>query len=458
MHAKVKITLLFTAIMLVLLSALCSYIYYSFYTLRAQAVKEQLYTEALVVSRFFSSAAHQQDSLLQNPGAQQWLPVGHKRILVYDAANHKLFAQPGKPGNTSPVSNDQLNKAKTLGTFFFSNEKEDVLIYYDAGRRLSIAVAAYDEAGRKNLTRVAIILGLCFVAGIFISFVSGYYFSRFLLKPVKRIADEVNHISVQNLGHRIPTGKSDDEWNYLTQTLNELLDRLQESFLVQRRFISAASHELSTPLTTISSQLEVALQNERSGTAYKEVMSSVYQSVQQLIRLTQILLRFASISGNAGGIELHPVRIDEVLMRLPGDIAKTGAHFSVKLNFKNLPSDEKALLVFGNEELLFSAFNNIVFNACKYSADHTANVTLAVGPETVVITVRDNGRGISPEELEHIFQPFYRTGNSKQVPGFGMGLPLVKRIINLHKGEITVQSEPGAGTEFCIVLPVAANK
>lgn len=107
------------------------------------------------------------------------------------------------------------------------------------------------------------ILWLSFLGGIVITFAGGFLFSKQLLRPVKKIADEVNEISAKDLAKRIDTGKSKDEWNYLANTLNQLLNRLKESFETQRRFIANASHELSTPLTSISSQLEVSLQRNR---------------------------------------------------------------------------------------------------------------------------------------------------------------------------------------------------
>jgi signal transduction histidine kinase len=286
---------------------------------------------------------------------------------------------------------------------------------------------------------------------------SGYFFSKRLLQPIRKIADEVNIISAQSLTHRIKSGKGDDEWHYLTETLNDLLNRLQESFEIQRRFISSASHELSTPLTSISSQLEVSLQRNRAAEEYRQVMQSVYQDVRHLSKLTQTLLEFATVSGTAGGIEIKLIRIDEVLMRLPGEMTKIDKGYSVKLEFDQLPEDEDRLLVFGNAELLFTAIKNVVSNACKYSPNQLAKVKLSVDKTEIVVSVEDDGKGIPENELKNIFQPFYRTEDSRDKVGFGVGLPLVNRIIKLHKGQIKVNSIVGKGTTFFIQLAIAGN-
>ena len=295
------------------------------------------------------------------------------------------------------------------------------------------------------------------MGGILIAFTSGYYFSKRLLRPIRKIADEVNIISAQSLAHRIKSGKGNDEWHYLTDTLNDLLNRLQESFEIQRRFISSASHELSTPLTSISSQLEVSLQRNRAAEEYRQVMQSVYQDVRHLSKLTQTLLEFATVSGTAGGIDIKLIRIDEVLMRLPGEMTKMDKGYSVKLEFEQLPADEEKLLVFGNAELLFTAIKNIVSNACKYSPNSLAKVKLSVEQTEIVVAVEDDGKGIPENELKNIFQPFYRTEDSRAIVGFGVGLPLVNRIMKLHKGQIKVISTVGKGTTFFVHLPVAGK-
>jgi signal transduction histidine kinase len=125
----------------------------------------------------------------------------------------------------------------------------------------------------------------------------GYFFSGRLLQPVRSITQDVADISAQNLVRRLATGSTKDEWYHLASTLNDLLNRLQESFDMQRGFIANASHELSTPLTSISSQLEVALQRERSAEDYRRVMQSTYQDVKHMSRLTHTLLEFRQSFG-----------------------------------------------------------------------------------------------------------------------------------------------------------------
>ena len=110
-----------------------------------------------------------------------------------------------------------------------------------------------------------------------------------------------------------------------------------------------------------------------------------------------------------------------------------------------------------NAELLFTAIKNVVTNACKYSPDHLARIKLLAKSKEITISVKDKGKGIAENDLKNIFQPFYRTEDSKTISGFGVGLPLAYRIIKLHKGLIKVDSEVGKGTTVLIQLPIAEN-
>lgn len=232
---------------------------------------------------------------------------------------------------------------------------------------------------------------------------------------------------------------------------------MQQSFDLQKRFIAHASHELSTPLTSISSQIEVSLQRERAAGEYRQVMKSIHQDVLHMSKLTQTLLEFAKASGSAGGLEITLVRIDEVLFRLPSEMAKTNKAYSVLFEFDELPEEQDKLLVFGNEELLFTAIKNIVVNGCKYSESQQAVVRLNIHNEEIIITVQDKGIGIPEAEVAHIFQPFYRVNDDRIKEGFGLGLSLASRIIKLHKGEIKASSKLGDGSLFTIRLPVAGR-
>jgi signal transduction histidine kinase len=385
-----------------------------------------------------------------NTSSMEVLP--DKSIGIYSASGKPYYIYQKDTAQSFNVSEDVIRSSVLKGQYFYKMGRREALAvkYTDAGENFIVVVAAYDADGWTLLRQLKRIFFVSLVLGTLISLLAGHFFSSQLLKPVAQIISEVNEISSHNLSKRIKAGASQDELSQLANTFNDLLDRLQEYFTAQRRFISNASHELSTPLTSISSQLEVTMQRQRSTEEYQEVVQSVYEDVVQMRQLTKSLLEIAK-TGSEGSIELHEIRIDEVLFKVMGDIKKIHPDYRVELNFSD--ADEGNFLVFGNVDLLYMAIKNIVENGCKYSVDNTATVQLSFDNNSTIVEVHSKGKPIAEEDMEKIFQPFYRSSTSEGKAGFGLGLALAKRIVGLNKGTLMVKSDEHEGTTFTIVIP-----
>lgn len=456
MPVRLRITLLFTLLAFVILGVVCSGVYYFSYTSRLHTITNRLTNRAITTARLLSQREAFDRDLILRIDSLTTITLKNKTVQAYDHLDQKFYSYSDIPGDTLSVEKDILDDARVKGEVYFkSGDKEAIAYHYtDATARIVVVSAAEDVEGKQNLQLLRNILVLAFWVGNLLILISGYFFSRGLLRPVKKITEDVAEISAHNLTRRIKSGNSKDEWQQLTSTLNDLLNRLQESFEMQRRFISNASHELSTPLTSISSQLEVALQRERGAEEYRKVMQSIRQDVQNMNKLTQTLLEFAKASGNSGGLEIQPVRMDEIVMRLPAEMSKINFCYIVRLKFENLPEEEESLVVYGNEALLFTAVKNITLNACKYSTDNTAIVTLQSYDKQIAIHIQDKGIGMTEEEQGKVFLPFFRSEENLQ-GGFGLGLSLTERIVKLHKGQIRILSQKGSGTIMIIELPTA---
>lgn len=457
MPVRLRITLLFTLVVMMIWGIVCGAIYYFSFTSRVATIQKRLTNRAITTARLLEQSEIFDQELIRRIDSSTTLALKRKSVQAYHGNGSPVYHYTELTSDTLIIDEELLQETINKGTIYFAKNGKDVVAYHNSESKDDIVVvcAAEDEDGKINLERLMRILIICFVGGTLLTFAGGYVFSAQLLRPVSRIAHEVKDISAYSLDRRIKENDNNDEWQYLASTLNELLDRLKESFELQRRFISNASHELSTPLTLISSQLEISLQRYRTEEEYRHAMKTVLHDVHHMNHLVQTLLKFATASGNAGGLDIDLLRIDEILMRLPAEVQQQDKEQSVSLEFNALPDSENALLVLGNEELLFTAIRNIVANACKYSADHHARVTLTLKGKGFIIEVIDKGIGINEKELNNIFQPFYRAGETASIKGFGLGLSLANRIIKLHKGTIAVSSVPGHGSTFTIELPAA---
>jgi two-component system, OmpR family, sensor histidine kinase ArlS len=447
--------LLFTLLVTGIISLLTGSIYYSAKAERVTSFQRRLKNRATyntqLYSMFGDSAFYY---MRRNDSVSAAGVVGSRSIGIYgeDGKPIYLFEMPG----TKPiaVSDTLFQEVRDKGEMDFVMDNRDAVavLRVTPKRHFIVVVVGRDDDGLERLETLKRILLIGLLTSIFLTALVSFLFARQLLRPIALIIREVNEISSFDLSHRIQAGSGQDEMSQLANTFNELLARLQESFAIQRRFISNASHELSTPLTSVSSQVEVILQKERSAEEYKQVLSSVREDVQQMRQLTKSLLEIAK-TGSQGGIELNEVRVDEVLLKVVGDVKKLSASYNIELEFGEFPEDEKDFVAFGNVDLLYIAIKNIVENGCKYSPNMTSQVDLSFHYHKIFIRVINRGNIIPEAELPQIFQPFYRgsgTGNSR---GFGLGLSLAQRIISLHKGTILVQSDAGNGTCFTIELP-----
>ncbi|MFN4246761.1 MAG: ATP-binding protein [Flavipsychrobacter sp.] len=462
MQIKLRIAFGYTLIALLLLLTGCGLLYY--YTLEN---KEQELRNKLLFKAVSTYQLHLlkpgNDSLLNTLNANSASTLEDKSILICNAQNKVKYRYDEDATQTLKITTAAISKGRSSAPYYYKDDIRTVLIYTDPEKpKGDVVIVAGQE---KNIVawmatlRTRMIIGI--IAFIVIFFIAGYMFSKRVVRSISKLTEKLTQISSEAFSARLTTGKEKDELWELATTINNLLDRLQSSFDTQRRFLSNASHELTTPLAAISSQLDVALHKERSNEEYKKVFLSVKDDVKRLALLVRSILEIAKASGSVGGIDLTKVRIDELLMRIPGEMKKISQLYDVKLNFEDFPESEGFDILYGNEALLYSALRNVIHNACKFSKDKCAKVSLTYTYQNIVVEVKDNGPGISAEELQNIFQPFfrgYKYENTNMIHGTGLGLALAHRIIELHKGDIYVESVVGEGSTFSIFLPVDSTK
>ncbi len=448
-----KINLLFTVIVSGILLVMAVIIF----TITRKQVENdfrvRLQSRARSAANLYLAFKSDSADLLKSLSASSPVSLINKNINIYDD-NNKLLYQ-FHDNNVPDLNPDPawLKRVREKGEAFYKMGEKDIFLYhFSKDSYFTVLVAAENITGVEYLNNLKQIFFIYLPIAIIATLIAGYLFSRRLVKPMKETIHDVKLITSQNLSHRLYIGNSRDELAELNTTFNDLLNRLEESFNIQKRFIANASHELSTPLTSVSSQVEVVLLQERETEEYRRVLLSVLEDVKGLHQLTRNLLAIAK-SGTDGAIELDKLRIDEILLKTHSEVMKQNPDFTVELDFPDLPENENECMVFGNPHLLQIAFKNIMENGCKYSPDNKVSAKLILkGHEAVLIFINKSDT-ISAEEMSHLFEPFYRSSNAAGAAGFGLGLTLTRRIVRIHKGTIDVQSDAETGTTFTIVLP-----
>jgi signal transduction histidine kinase len=385
---------------------------------------------------------------------QSNLDVFYKEhISIFDYRNREIYSSNDTLAFT--VDRVLLDRIRLSGEWRETQGDYKIVgVRYDDRYNRVVAVAgAIDTDGQDGLNLLRnIMIGAFLVVVAFVA-VAGRVFAGQALQPIAEIISEANALYPQYLNRRLRISNEKDEIGQLGLTFNNLLERVEHAFKLQNTFISNVSHELKNPLTKITSQVEVALLKERSGADYRQTLQSVGEDVRDLSQLSNTLLELARIRDAKRDVLNTEVRLDELIWEAREILLKAQPAFRVQVEFGSVPDDDDALTLLGNAHLLRTACLNLMENGCKFSNDQTVEVTLQSTESELQIQFLNHGPPIAPEQLPYIFQPFYRADSTAHVKGYGIGLSLVDRIVQVHGGRVNVQSSVGEGTRFDIQLP-----
>jgi signal transduction histidine kinase len=326
-------------------------------------------------------------------------------------------------------------------------------LYFTTYDRFVIIAAATDSEGLLHLEKLGIILIIVCLVSLLLFFIAGWFYSGRALKPISDVVKKVEEISITSLNLRVFEGNGTDEIGRLAKTFNKMLERLEISFAMQKNFIANASHELRTPLTSINGQLEVLMMKDRSATDYKSALVSVLDDIKSLIALSNRLLLIARASAEGPVNFNNKIRIDEILWQVQEEMNKFNNSYCINIYIDDSLTDTDQMIVIGDGNLLKAAVSNLADNACKYSNDHTVNIRIQHLEKWIEIVLEDKGIGISEEDQQKVFEPFFRGANAHSISGSGIGLTLVNQIIKNHNGIIKLTSTIGKGTRVVVLLP-----
>lgn len=317
----------------------------------------------------------------------------------------------------------------------------------DMGQTL-IIVPEVKELFQGAQEKVQIQAILSTLAVVVLGSLATYFLARRSLKPLERLIDHMKDREMKNLSKPLPSQGLPGEIADLTQSYNHLLERLDGVFQQQRQFSAAAAHELRTPLSVLQTRLDVfnKLENHQEKD-YEEMLSDIQDQVQRMTQLVDHLLTLMDTESLEKNdlVDLYDL-FDEVFC----DLTPLAEKREVTLELQGSHSQ-----VYASDLLLYRALYNLVENAIKYNKPGgSVLVQVKEVKDQVLVSVKDTGIGLAPESIREIFTPFYRVdpSRSRKLGGAGLGLSLVKHILDLHQATISIDSQLGSYTEFTIWL------
>jgi signal transduction histidine kinase len=357
-----------------------------------------------------------------------------------------LAALDGRAPLVSPVIDGRLGRAAVLRTEI-------------GGQRYAVMVGLFRDGIDAHLSRLAWVLVLVWVAGLAATTALGYWLASRALAPVVGISRRAARIARGDFSARLDPPLRLDEVGEMTQSLNEVLDRLHGALEGHRRFASDASHELRTPITAMAGEIDVSLMRPRTAHEYRETLQLLRERLSSLTALCEDLMLLVHAQEGAPGVEMREVPILPQLQRSATRLASAAVARDIRIDARDLPD----LVAYADPRLLARVLDNVLANAVFYNRDAgRIEISGAVADgaaggtvDTVIITVSDEGLGLPPGEFERVFDRFYRLDQSRApgTGGSGLGLAICREVLAVLRGSIRIAASSSEGTTFEVRLP-----
>ncbi|HEX2968727.1 MAG TPA: HAMP domain-containing sensor histidine kinase [Bacteroidales bacterium] len=442
MNIKIRLALQFTLIVGGILLFFSALVYYFSYSSQVSKFRQSLLEKAKNTATLLIDVAEVDSSLLVkiHETTTSW---DKEELVLTDSAYNVIYDY--KAAYLADRGALIYNSGK--GYKYFSITDKDGVFYRHIfnNRTYLVFIMAFDKSRAENLRELLKILFWSIISSILLSVIFSYFFAGRAIRPISDIIKSVKEINSLKLNSRLDEGNKKDEIAQLAVTFNEMLSDLESAFRNQEDFVSNASHELRTPLTVMIGESDYLLSHRRSVEDYEKHIHGLVNDLKELNSLINSLLEMAQINRDR-----HPlftdIRIDEVVFNAIRKAREKYVDRKILPKIK-YPESESELEIKGNEGLLEIAFINIIDNACKFS-DKDVVIEFVINDESISVIFKDEGIGIPDDEIEAISKPFKRASNVKFIGGYGIGLSLVSRILQVHQADVRISSALNKGTHF----------
>ena len=346
---------------------------------------------------------------------------------------------------------ESLDKEKTI-----YNEHSEPEIYAALrnikGENYYILTSAQDVTGESKLAFLGYTLIFSYIISVLLIWFFSYYLVSKFLQPLEVLKNQISDTSVHRLTTDIILKNSNDEIGVLAKSFNLMTSRLDDVFQSQKDFNSSAAHEMRTPLTRMAFQLENLIQLENHSDKTKTTLQQMLQDVYQLSDLTKSLLLLSKFDKEGISSVYEEVRIDEVVFDAFESVHRNFPDFKMDFQIDEESIDDSVLTVKGVKSLLEITFINLFKNAALYSDNQEVDISIKETDFRITVNVFSIGSTIPVEEREKLFEAFMRGSNSHNKTGSGLGLRIVKRILEYHKAEISYTSLSDKENLFTVIF------
>lgn len=452
MSLKRKIALTISIAFSLLFAMVMAVIYLSFNDFRRDEFKERFRQRLEFTSHFISKSKNFEEEapIFFNENSDNILL--NETILIFNGDKELIYSTI-KDRNVTWDSSllKELDEKKIIYT-----EKTVPEIYAALrninGENYYILTSALDSNGKSKLEYLKYLLITAYVMStLLIGFFSYYFMGRFL-RPLEDLNTEISEVTAHKLTTQIPVQESNDEINVLAKSFNTMIARLDDVFQSQKDFTASASHEIRTPITRMAFQLENLIKLEQHTPETLTSLKQIQKDVYQLSDLTNSLLLLTKFDKENIQTLYEEVRIDEVIFESYEAVEKSYPNLKMDFLISEDTAENGLLTIKGIQSLLDIVFINLFKNAAVYSDNMEVDVLITENHTDLIVDVVSRGNTIPEEEQPKLFEAFMRGNNSQNISGSGLGLRIVKRILEYHGAEIIYSSPDEKVNKFSVIF------
>ncbi|MFH6964861.1 ATP-binding protein [Flavobacterium plurextorum] len=436
MTLKNRISLLVSLLFTILFGLASTVIFVLYSNFRKEEFRDRLEIKALSNIKLLVNVKEVDDQLLKMIDQNSINKLYDEKTLVFDSQFKLIYSSIDDAKINWSV--DDLKYLKKHKTFFKQQGDYEVYgVFYDTKDKDFYAlISATDDYGKRKLLFLRYTLVISYIFFTCLCWVLTSFMVKKAMNPLGLFHQKIKNINENNLDTRIKSKSNKNEIDLIANEFNFMMDRIEVSYQKQKEFTAHASHELRTPLSRITSQIENVVADPKTTPENKSFLKTILSDVNQLTELITSLLTLSKIDvKNQENSEIH--RLDEILFSAIENLNKSFPDFVILFEMEESENLDSALEIKGNKNLLEIAISNVLKNACVYSDNKQAKVKISTENDSLVISISNTGKTLTKNEQKNLFQPFMRGENSKGTTGFGLGLRIVNRILNLHQSSIT---------------------
>ncbi len=453
MNIRQRILIYFSALSISVIGFAFLLIFAVFSNYRREEYQQRIKDHTISTITDLSEAKQLNHNVLQSMNLLTINKLYQERTLLFNAQKQVIYSSLND--TKIAFSTDMLHNLSPEKPVLESREGDtDVVgVYFVFNKEVFYGITkAYDVFGFSKLAFLKYTLLVLFGLISALILISSFVLANQITKPIISMAAALKIINVETANHLLPIPEAKDEIFLLTSRFNELMKRLQDSFSFQKHAVHHISHELKTPISILVSNLE-RLEKEPDLTLIKKGITEQKEDTKLLGDMINALLEIAKVETHSN-LTFQEVRLDELVFDWVSELKKIYPKFKFDVQFDEKIESVHGLSVQGNLRLLKMVIQNLLLNCVNYASDHRAQIYFKNQRGKLLIQISNKGKNIATEEIPFLFQHFFRGDNSQGKRGFGLGLVLVNKIIQLHGGEVQYESPSTALNKFTLFFPL----